>query len=224
MTPVAAAAAVLRPAVAGGRFCGRISTSIASLRTRGSRDRLDEVARGFARGGSSRGICYGKSGALSGNVLRDSRISRELRVQARVFATTPVGRKEKEAGMPAPARNRKPEGEEEEHHDEQTELLPEDEFGRSEKATRAAHVNLRARLNKDGAAGGTKPGFGEIVRLLKIARPEAKWLGGWVLRCGSGGVNADGNSGLCFAPLLVSHHHVYPVRLPDISESWKCIS
>lgn len=51
-------------------------------------------------------------------------------------------------------------------------------FGRSEKASRAAQVNLSARLNKDGSPGSTKPGTGEIVRLLKIARPEAKWLGG----------------------------------------------
>lgn len=51
-------------------------------------------------------------------------------------------------------------------------------FGRSEKATRAAQVNLSARLNKDGSPNSTKPGMGEIIRLLKIARPEAKWLGG----------------------------------------------
>lgn len=51
-------------------------------------------------------------------------------------------------------------------------------FGRSEKASRAAQVNLSARLNKDGSPSSTKPGMGEIVRLLKIARPEAKWLGG----------------------------------------------
>lgn len=51
-------------------------------------------------------------------------------------------------------------------------------FGRSEKASRAAQVNLSARLNKDGSPSPTKPGMGEIARLLKIARPEAKWLGG----------------------------------------------
>lgn len=51
-------------------------------------------------------------------------------------------------------------------------------FAPSEKASRAAQVNLSARLNKDGKAPGTKPGWSEIVRLLKIARPEARWLGG----------------------------------------------
>lgn len=51
-------------------------------------------------------------------------------------------------------------------------------FGRSEKASRAAQVNLSARLNKDGSSNSTKSGMGEIIRLLRIARPEAKWLGG----------------------------------------------
>ena len=51
-------------------------------------------------------------------------------------------------------------------------------FERSEKATRAALVNLSARLHKDGKAPGAKAGQGEIRRLLRIARPEAKWLGG----------------------------------------------
>ncbi|KAI9837791.1 MAG: multidrug-resistance transporter mdr2 [Sarea resinae] len=49
-------------------------------------------------------------------------------------------------------------------------------FARSEKATQAAQVNLSARLHKDKQAA--KPGVSEIWRLLKIARPEAKWLGG----------------------------------------------
>ncbi|KAG0636299.1 P-loop containing nucleoside triphosphate hydrolase protein [Tuber brumale] len=49
-------------------------------------------------------------------------------------------------------------------------------FGRSEKATKAAQVNLSARLHKDGNPSAVKPGLGEIVRLLRIARPEAKWL------------------------------------------------
>lgn len=60
-----------------------------------------------------------------------------------------------------------------------TSIEPELEaFGRSEKATKAAQVNLSARLHKDGNPSAVKPGLGEIVRLLKIARPEAKWLAG----------------------------------------------
>lgn len=46
-------------------------------------------------------------------------------------------------------------------------------FELSEKAAQAAKVNLRARLAKDG---GKKSGFGEVGRLLMIARPEAKTL------------------------------------------------
>ncbi|KAI9734056.1 MAG: ATP-binding cassette permease mdl1 [Claussenomyces sp. TS43310] len=49
-------------------------------------------------------------------------------------------------------------------------------FARSEKASRAAQVNLSARLHKDGKSHGSG-GLSEIWRLIKIARPEAKWLG-----------------------------------------------
>lgn len=59
---------------------------------------------------------------------------------------------------------------------EQQQPVP--EFEKSEKAAKAAHVNLSAKLHKDGVQAGNKPGMGEIIRLLKIARPEAKWLGG----------------------------------------------
>ncbi|OJD12644.1 hypothetical protein AJ78_06799 [Emergomyces pasteurianus Ep9510] len=47
-------------------------------------------------------------------------------------------------------------------------------FERTEKASQAAKINLSARLAKD--ASGKKAGFGEVWRLLKIARPEAKIL------------------------------------------------
>lgn len=57
--------------------------------------------------------------------------------------------------------------------------ITEDEhtFSRSEKADRAAQVNLSARLSKDPKGGKNSAGFSEIWRLIKIARPEAKWLG-----------------------------------------------
>jgi putative ABC transport system ATP-binding protein len=48
-------------------------------------------------------------------------------------------------------------------------------FQRSEKASRAAQVNLSARLQSSKTQGNSA-GFGEIWRLIKIARPEAKWL------------------------------------------------
>ncbi|KAF2843064.1 ABC transport system ATP-binding protein [Patellaria atrata CBS 101060] len=51
-------------------------------------------------------------------------------------------------------------------------------FGKTEKASQAAKLNLSARLSKDGSAGGkTGSGWSEIWRLIKIARPEAKTLG-----------------------------------------------
>ncbi|KAL7276458.1 ATP-binding cassette permease mdl1 [Rhizina undulata] len=56
-----------------------------------------------------------------------------------------------------------------------TETTP--EFGRSEKASKAAQVNLSARLRKESSTVKGKAGLDEIVRLLAIAKPEAKWLG-----------------------------------------------
>ncbi|KAG8624870.1 hypothetical protein KVT40_006621 [Elsinoe batatas] len=71
------------------------------------------------------------------------------------------------------------------YRDEQKEnaLVDEDDtdesqgFRKSGKASAAAQINLSARLSKDGSGTGkTGAGWGEIVRLLKIARPEAKPL------------------------------------------------
>ena len=52
-----------------------------------------------------------------------------------------------------------------------------EEFAKSEKASQAAQVNLKARLSKDGRSTPQNAGFGEVWRLIKIARPEAKTLG-----------------------------------------------
>lgn len=49
------------------------------------------------------------------------------------------------------------------------------EFAKSEKAARAAQVNLAAKLSKDGKGPGNA-GSGEILRLIRIARPELRWL------------------------------------------------
>lgn len=54
-------------------------------------------------------------------------------------------------------------------------------FEKSEKASKAAQVNLSARLRKEGPNINGKAGVGEIIRLIKIARPEAKWLSGMLL-------------------------------------------
>ncbi|KAJ4290518.1 ATP-binding cassette permease mdl1 [Kalmusia sp. IMI 367209] len=49
-------------------------------------------------------------------------------------------------------------------------------FAKSEKASAAAHVNLSAKLSKDGATGSQAGGMKEMWRLIKIASPEAKTL------------------------------------------------
>lgn len=53
-------------------------------------------------------------------------------------------------------------------------------FAKSEKASKAAQVNLSARLRKEGPNVSGTAGFGEITRLVKIAKREAKWLSGMV--------------------------------------------
>lgn len=53
----------------------------------------------------------------------------------------------------------------------------ENQFQKSEKAMQNAQVNLSAKLSKEGGAGSNNSGFGEVWRLIKIARPEAKVLG-----------------------------------------------
>ncbi|KAL2064335.1 hypothetical protein VTL71DRAFT_4829 [Oculimacula yallundae] len=61
--------------------------------------------------------------------------------------------------------------------EEEEDLIDEqDGFGRSDKAAKAAQVNLSARLSSNKAAGNSA-GLGEIWRLIKIAKPESKWLG-----------------------------------------------
>jgi putative ABC transport system ATP-binding protein len=66
----------------------------------------------------------------------------------------------------------------EEHDDELAE--EEQEFGRSEKASAAAQLNLQAKLSKDGATTGkgVASASREVWRLLKIAGPEVKALSG----------------------------------------------
>lgn len=51
------------------------------------------------------------------------------------------------------------------------------EFGKTERASQASQINLSARLSKEGSSHGQSAGFGEVWRLIKIARPEIKILG-----------------------------------------------
>ena len=62
--------------------------------------------------------------------------------------------------------------------EEELDLEPDDQgFARSEKAAQATQVDLSARLAKDGKTQYQWAGFGEVWRLVKIARPESKMLG-----------------------------------------------
>lgn len=89
----------------------------------------------------------------------------------KLFSTSPTRR---EAELPA-VHNEKKLGEEE--NDDPLENENERGFEMSQKASQAAQVNLSARLAKDGKTQGQTAGFGEIWRLIKIAKPEAKILG-----------------------------------------------
>lgn len=60
---------------------------------------------------------------------------------------------------------------------EEEKLVQKHGFKQSERAKQAAHVNMSARLSKEGKTSGTGGGWAEIVRLIKIARPEVRWLG-----------------------------------------------
>lgn len=58
------------------------------------------------------------------------------------------------------------------------EILEEDEdegFVKSDRAAKAAQVNLSAKLSREGKAQ-SKAGLGEVWRLIKVARPEVRWL------------------------------------------------
>lgn len=61
--------------------------------------------------------------------------------------------------------------------EEEEDLADEQGFAKSEKASRAEQVNLSARLQKDNKTVANTAAFSEIWRLIKIARPEARWLG-----------------------------------------------
>lgn len=50
-------------------------------------------------------------------------------------------------------------------------------FERTEKASQASEINLSAKLSKEGQSQSGAAGMGEVWRLVKIARPEAKVLG-----------------------------------------------
>lgn len=95
-----------------------------------------------------------------------------LKAIRRPFTTTEGLLEAKPPAVQEQGKNKALEDEDEPDHDEE-----ERGFARSAKANQAAQVNLSARLAKDGQAQGQTAGWGEIWRLIKIARPEAGVLG-----------------------------------------------
>ncbi|KAK2733946.1 ATP-binding cassette permease mdl1 [Onygenales sp. PD_40] len=100
-------------------------------------------------------------------------VRRSCLQQARFVSDTKAPHEEAKPNLPKTSQKDKLEALEEE---ERAQEAIHRGFERTEKASQAAQINLSARLAKDGQAGGKKAGFGEIWRLLKIARPEAKIL------------------------------------------------
>ena len=95
-----------------------------------------------------------------------------LQPAQRLFSTCQVFREAKSPAVKQEEKLVKRDNDEElDHADEER------GFARSAKANQAAQVNLSARLAKDGKSQGQTAGFGEIWRLIKIARPEAGILG-----------------------------------------------
>lgn len=97
---------------------------------------------------------------------------------SRVFcASTTLSKEKQNARTPTKQRKSYKDELEEQGVPNVEEMEDEDQgFVKSEKATAAAHVNLSAKLSKEGAPG-TKPGsMKEMWRLIKIAKPEMKTL------------------------------------------------
>lgn len=98
--------------------------------------------------------------------------------QLRTLSTTPQPRKQAKVEKFAAEKEEYLKDKElrEELAEEAREEQEEQGFGRSEKASKAAQVNLSARLGKDPKQAKNSAGLGEIWRLIKIAKPESKWL------------------------------------------------
>ncbi|ORX95045.1 P-loop containing nucleoside triphosphate hydrolase protein [Clohesyomyces aquaticus] len=111
---------------------------------------------------------------------RTPRLAHQTLPPARIFCASSALAKPKKEGnaLAKPRKSYKDEMKEkgivdvEEHEGTDEEVG----FAKSEKASAAAHVNLSAKLSKEGAPG-THPGSAkELWRLIKIARPELKTL------------------------------------------------
>lgn len=171
-------AAALRPAISGlrsGTAKGVVLQCSRGLLT-GGKTSVDMSARGWVS----------SQNAISGSPLRSLRVGTAMGVsaavrrevmQTRIFTSSRIPAQDHRPTEVERAVEKTAERDLARGQQNDQELL-ESEFGRSEKASRAAQINLRARLHKDGLQAGSKPGSGELRRLLSIARPEARWLGG----------------------------------------------
>ncbi|KAK3940812.1 P-loop containing nucleoside triphosphate hydrolase protein [Diplogelasinospora grovesii] len=109
------------------------------------------------------------------HILRQLSTSRPLLQEAK--ETTKDGNSSNDQVLSKDAQEK--DAKEREHEQELEQHLKEHGFQRSKKADKAAHINMSARLSKEGKGqkGEGKPGFAEVWRLIKIARPEVKCLG-----------------------------------------------
>ena len=106
-------------------------------------------------------LSYGPT-AFTGNGL----------VQTRCFGTSKVLFNSQQPANRAREVGKIPKRQKDEDED-----IEDEGFGKSEKAAQASQINLSARLSNEGQAQGGTPGAGEVWRLIKIARPEARVLG-----------------------------------------------
>ncbi|KAJ6072626.1 hypothetical protein N7467_010711 [Penicillium canescens] len=142
------------------------SPSIATS-DRNGLNRLYSTASGALRDGSSPLL-------LQHNNVKYTPAASRIVSQARLFSSTTHLLQVKPPASTPP---------QEQAQNQATRSTPEPEedgedkgFELSERAAKAAQVNMSARLAKDGASG-KQSGFQEIWRLLKVARPESKALG-----------------------------------------------
>ncbi|KAL4970744.1 ATP-binding cassette permease mdr2 [Aspergillus stella-maris] len=110
---------------------------------------------------------HGPASILFPQNARNARLGSPVFEQLRTFSST---QRVLEANPSTPT-SKVPPAENKKKQDEDKD----EGFELSEKAAQAAQVNLRAKLNKDGASGKSS-GFKEVWRLLLIARPEARKL------------------------------------------------
>jgi putative ABC transport system ATP-binding protein len=93
----------------------------------------------------------------------------------RRLSTTHPALQQKEGSKEVTAGNKEPAAVESKEEDVDKHLEAHG-FQKSERAAKAAQVNMSARLSKEGVGAQGKPGMSEVWRLVRIARPEIKWL------------------------------------------------